>query len=429
MTVRGIVYDSLHSRPLSGAFVSIGARSAISDSLGSFALTEIAPGTYRVAAQHDEIDRLGLSAIGASVTVTDGRELVSLSLPSFAGFWRLECGQAAPPADTGFVFGTVRPARAGTTVSASWIDIAARGTSISQKMRTLEVVTDARGNFALCGVPTTTGLTIHASSDSLASGAFDLGPLDQERVLRRDLTLLDPAAAPRARYIGKVLADSGKPVAGAEVSIPELGLSLVTGVNGEFRLDSVTPGSRRILVRKIGYAETQSIEDFQSGERLTREIVMERITTLDSVSVTAKPLARDEAMRAFEEHRRMGLGKFITAAELAKQRGAKLSSLVLQFPSLLYDFRTGLVSSKRGIKSTRQATCLIPIYLDGILQNRGAVQGRSAIGDLKIDDFPPDILAGLEYFPGGASVPIEYARLNHDCGVILLHSRYKTKKH
>jgi hypothetical protein len=124
----------------------------------------------------------------------------------------------------------------------------------------------------------------------------------------------------------------------------------------------------------------------------------------------------------------MGLGKFITAVELEKQRGAKLSSLVVQFPGLLYDFTTGLVSSKRGIKSTRQATCPIPIYLDGVLQNRGAVQGRSLIGDMKIDDFPPDILAGLEYFPGGASVPIEYARLNHDCGVILLHSRYKTEK-
>jgi hypothetical protein len=60
--------------------------------------------------------------------------------------------------------------------------------------------------------------------------------------------------------------------------------------------------------------------------------------------------------------------------------------------------------------------CRIALYLDGV---------RLAI---PFDEVPPETLAGLEYYPGAASVPIEYARLNNQCGVILLHSRYKVGK-
>src|SRR5688572_916741 len=164
VTVRGVAYDSLHARPLAGAFVAIGSRGVTADSVGRFAIEGVAPGSYRVTAQHDAIDRFGMSAIGAQVRVTDWRAPIVVSLPSFAGLWRLACGPNPPGADTGFVFGTVRSARAlrPTSVSASWIDIAANGTRISQKVRTLEVEADSLGNFALCGVPTTTGLSLRA---------------------------------------------------------------------------------------------------------------------------------------------------------------------------------------------------------------------------------------------------------------------------
>src|SRR4051794_11986464 len=79
VTVRGVVYDSLHSRPLAGAFVAIGSKLATSDSTGRFTIPDVAPGTYRVTALHDVIDRLGISAIGTQAKVTDGRDQVTLA--------------------------------------------------------------------------------------------------------------------------------------------------------------------------------------------------------------------------------------------------------------------------------------------------------------------------------------------------------------
>jgi hypothetical protein len=430
VTVRGIAYDSLHARPLGGAFVTIGQRGVSTDSAGRFTIEGVAPGSYRVTAQHDDIDRLGMSAVGALVRVTDGRDPIVVSLPSFEGLWRLVCGPTPPGADTGFVFGTVRSrgATRAAKVYASWIDIAASGTKISQKLRTLEVEADSVGSFALCGVPTTTGLSLRASADSAESGEFQVAPLDRERVVRRDLTLdthaADAVMAGRASISGRVLADSGRgPLADADVTLIDIGQSASTNTRGEYGFTALPPGSHRLWVRKIGYEEVEVGVDVEEEQHAERDVVMHRITKLDSVAVTAKVLPRDEALRLFEEHRKMGLGKFLTLEELEKKPGVKLSSLLMQWRGMFIPTGNPLNTwplSTRGAKSINGG-CRVAVFFDG-RQLDPAV-------DLDLDHIaPPDILAGVEWYPGAASVPPEYVRLNAQCGVLVLHSRYKVGK-
>jgi hypothetical protein len=426
VTVRGVVYDSLHARPLAGAMVSIGELLSTTDSAGRFTLGGVAPGTYRVTAQHDAIDRLGMSAIGTKATVTDGAEPVRLSVPSFAGFWRLECGDKAPVRDTGFVFGTVRGKRGArtVTVSASWIDVVASGTKFSQKLRTLEVNADSAGSFALCGVPTSTGLSLRAVADSLESGSFDVAPMDDERVLRRDLAIFDPAVEPAAMFTGKVVADSGGAgLARANVVLTDLGLEATTDENGAFSFPGLPPGSHRVYARRIGYGEVETAIDVHAGDHVERDITMARLTMLDSMMVFAKPLARDEAMRVFEEHRKVGLGKFLTLADLEKARGMNLSTLVRGWPGMSVPSNPNPVNrdpvSTRGPRSINGGACKIAVYLDGIpVSYKG----------LHFDEVKPEELAGLEYYAGPATTPVEYASLGNVCGVILMHSRYKTGK-
>ena len=76
--------------------------------------------------------------------------------------------------------------------------------------------------------------------------------------------------------------------------------------------------------------------DFEEGERRERNIVLTRMAMLDSVTVVGKRLARDEQMRVFEEHRKIGLGKFLTVEELQKARGLHLSSLMRQWPGIQF---------------------------------------------------------------------------------------------
>jgi hypothetical protein len=195
VSVRGLAYDSLHGKPLAGAFVGIAGTSlsAISDEQGRFTFAAVAPGAHRIVMQHDALDAVGLTAAGARANVTDGNDVVVVAVPSFATLWRAACGSTPPGIDTGFVFGTVR--RGSTPVpkaivSVSWIDLFQDSTkAVRQKQKVMEVDADSLGNYAACGVPTTTGLSARAASDPLYGVWVDIAPMDRERIARRDLSL------------------------------------------------------------------------------------------------------------------------------------------------------------------------------------------------------------------------------------------------
>jgi hypothetical protein len=424
VTVRGVVYDSLHMRPLAAAMVSIGQRTTSSDSVGRFTILGLEQGVYRVSAQHHAIDRLGISAIGAELRVGNLPEMVYLGIPSFQNLWRVECGPRPPSDDAGFLFGTVRTTRrrGAVEVSASWINLSVEGTALSQKLNTLTVTADSLGNYALCGVPASTGFNVRATGpDSSASGTFDIPPLDSERVVRRDLRLVDRTVRATAMIAGRVLDDAGRGISGAEVTLVNADATTTSDSRGGYSFTELAPGSYRADVRKIGYAEKSQGVDVEADERLQLDVILSPMTMLDSVSVVGKILPRDEGMRVFEERRKIGLGKFLSATDLEKARGANLSTLIRQWPGIYIPpgraARDRDPQSRRGIKSIMGGGgCRIALYLDGV---------RLAI---PFDEVPPETLAGLEYYPGAASVPIEYARLNNQCGVILLHSRYKVGK-
>jgi hypothetical protein len=429
VTVRGVVYDSLHSRPLGGAFVAMGAKMTTSDSTGRFTFADVPPGTYRVTAQHDAIDLLGISAIGAQVRVTDGKDPITVALPSFRTMWRQVCGLTPPGLDTGFVFGTVRGA-SNATVTASWIDIITAGTTVSQKAKIMEVSADSLGNFTLCGVPTTTGLTLRAAvvidakdsngQETLSSGAYDIAPMDQERVARRDITI----GRRLSGISGKVLADSGRgPIANAELVLTDIGAVTSSNDRGEYEFTQLPAGSHRLYVRKIGYAEAEMIVELAEAEKRQRDIIMNRVTILDSMQVKAKYTPREEGMRVFEENRRLGLGKFITQAQLDSANGRSLPQFIVQLPAIrVWQERSGPEAGKykaawvgRGPKtfgSRGSGSCAMMVFVDGV-----EVKGYD------LNDYPPSAVAGIEYYRGGAQTPPEYSRMNSGCGVIAIHLR------
>ena len=450
--LRGIAYDSLHGRPLSGAFVGIAGLSvsAMSDSLGRFVLPAVPKGTHRVVMQHDVLDAIGISAAGARAVVTDGRDSVIVAVPSFATLWRAACGTQTPGVDTGFVFGTVvrggRPVPL-ATVAASWIDLYVDSTkAVRQKQKLMEADADSAGNFALCGVPTTTGLSLRANVGSSFGVWTDVAPLDNERIARRDLTII--AVSPMrfdvpttTAFSGRVTRDSTDlPVADAEVILADVGLTARTNERGEFRITGVTPGAHMVQVRKIGYTFSDQQMEFAGGAPTVRNLAMSRITTLDSLNVTARPMPPDEAMRTFDEHRKTGLGKFITRAELEKQRDRRMSDIVAQFPGVsIMHGKSGqaYLGSRTPVKSIRgevcqpikqddpddmrrpykpcPEACYARIFVDGVQISQNEMPN--------INRIDPAQLEGVEYYRGGAQLPIQYNVLNARCGVLVLHTR------
>jgi hypothetical protein len=204
--LRGVAYDSLHGRPLVGAFIGIPGLTvtAVSDSMGRFVLPAVPRGTHRVIMQHDVLDAIGIPGAGAQVVVTGERDSVVIVVPSLSTLWRAACGTVAPAsADSGFVFGSVlhgSQAVPGATVAASWIDLYVDSTkAVRQKQKLMEVETDSSGTFALCGVPTSTGLSLRATIGNYGSVWIDVPPLDKERIARRDLAIIGLGTAVSAR--------------------------------------------------------------------------------------------------------------------------------------------------------------------------------------------------------------------------------------
>jgi hypothetical protein len=451
--LRGVAYDSLHGRPLAGAFVGISGMnvSAVSDSFGRFVFPSVPKGTHRVVMQHDVLDAIGLSAAGARAVVTGDRDSVIVAVPSFATLWRAACGSAPlPDADAGFMFGSVARANQpvpSATVVASWLDLSKDSTgAVRQKQKLMETDADSAGNFALCGVPTTTGLSLRASSGTSFGVWTDVSPLDRERVGRRDLSI---AAISTMRFdvpstislTGHVQRDSTKaPIADAEVIISDLGVSGMTNGTGEFRIAGVPAGQHKVLVRKIGYAFSEQTIEVDAAAPVSLTLMMSRITTLDSVNVTARNTPRDEAMRLFEENRKIGLGKFFTRADLEKARDRRMIDLLGQLPGTKPQTGSGgegWLLSNRGTKSISPpceapkqdhpengrrvgppctTACYPHVFLDGVDVSPTEVPN--------INRFSPDQIEAIEYYAGAAQVPPEYNRLNRAaCGVILIHTR------
>src|SRR4051812_15917360 len=91
--VRGVVFDSIHSRPLADAFVGVvgGSLSTQTDARGRFQFDSVPGGTYLVVAQHPALDSLGFPGISQRVHFA-GNEEVRIATPSFAALWRRMCG-------------------------------------------------------------------------------------------------------------------------------------------------------------------------------------------------------------------------------------------------------------------------------------------------------------------------------------------------
>jgi hypothetical protein len=358
------------------------------------------------------------------------------------------------------VFGTVQrggqPA-ARSVVTASWLDLSMDSTNaVRQKQKLMEVDADSSGNFSLCGVPTNTGLSLRANIGNSVGVWTDVPPLDKERITRRDLAIVAVTptgfALPQTTaFTGHVQRDStGAPVPDAEVIIADLALSGSTDARGQFRIAGITPGQHRIQIRKIGFSFTEQSIDF-GAENVDRTLTMTRITTLDSVMVTSRYSPNDEAMRLFEENKKLGLGKFFTREDLEKSRDRAMVDILSQLPGtkpLSVMGGLGYILSSRGTRSMGGGDCQptmqdhpaadtaarrrvragqsppLPcltgcyphVFLDGADVSPTEVPN--------INRFTPDQLEAIEVYAGGAQVPPEYNRLNKSyCGVIILHTR------
>ena len=423
----------MRGEPLAGAFVTLagptsGMRSALSDEHGRFRFDSVAPGTYRLALQHAAFGTLGLSGTATQVRVTDGRDTVHLSTPSFATLWRFECGGAPPSADTGFVFGTVRSAATrkpavGSRVTLRWTDLALdKETGVAERPWRADGVADSSGEFRVCRVPSAVILQARAAAHpadpaAASSGVVDLVP-NGYRVRRLDV-VVGEAAMRRGVVSGFVVTSAGSPVRGATVTAED-SLAARSDSTGRFVLANVPSGTHQLESHFVGMAPTFVVADVYPNDTARVTITMAPVATLAPVNVRSRLTMQQLLARGFDERRLMGLGRYRDSTELAKY--SMIATVLNEIPGVKAGSKNvaGLDRvSLRGMKGRGQ--CEANIWVDGVLAHQDPVFGIDELAHLT-----PSDLAAVEVYTRDVDTPGQFQGLTQKtraCGSVVIWTK------
>jgi hypothetical protein len=491
----GAVRDSITGDPLAGATVQLvpaatpqaAVESAVADSAGAYRFEAVAPGRYWVTFLHPRLDSLGLEPPQRPVTVAAGGGPVraDLGVPGATALATAVCG---PGSRDGALLGRLLDAESGAPAAAGvvrvrWGEVTVGVGGVRRAVRELRAPVGAGGRFAACDVPTGQDVRVEARaparsdgapSDSLASGTVDLR-FDDARALYRDLWVARDAGRPPERELpvrapgsgaeavrpaapdapapaagawrrgtaalaGRVRRPDGRPFAGARVLVRGTGAAdtlAVTDAEGAYRLAALPAGTRSVDVLAVDFTPVRAAVDLRPGRVTALDVALtRRVAALAEVRVYAASI---RAGSEFALRRRLGIGRFLTAADLARFGARSAGDAVAAVPGLrVADTRFG-----RPVVVGRQG-CTPTVYVDRQpvtdLNAPSAAAGWQGLpdgvpnpntprGTATLDDWVrlPEI-GGVEAYPNGAEAPPQYPvrgvnRLDAGCAVVLIWTK------
>ena len=397
--ITGVVVDSLHGRPLTGAQISVeGLNSlAMTDSAGRFTIDSVPPGKYRIGVFHPLLDSLALSIASPQLQVfADSTLGVILATPSAPTFIRLVCGSIQVDTMAGIgpsvVVGRVLDAEteapaAGIRVTLSWTDIqAGANIGVRRIQRTRDTMTGPTGGFRFCNLPPSVNGVARAIVSTADSGAVSR-PLAINGHLIVALVLHVPGSAKPATgthgsassdgsapastapstgsvLTGRVMRSDGTgPLPGAQVTVLGSQVTTVTNDSGDFTMRGLSAGTRTLAVRAVGWEPVTMPVDLAVHE--PRKVVVPlqiRTAALKAVVVTA---TRDAALKrvGFDSRRHTGIGHFIGPDDIEKRSPFEFVDIMSGTPGVMRhpgpygeDYLTG----------TRGASSCVTYIVDGV---------------------------------------------------------------
>lgn len=254
------------------------------------------------------------------------------------------------------------------------------------------------------------------------------------QVLPFALAVLAPAllGAQQSVLRGRVLADSTeRPVAGARIEFPQLGLSAVSDSAGRFRIAGIAPGVHALQVRVIGFGPAVTTLAFTGRDSIEAEVVLSATAQpLPTVTVRTPPRLPPK-LAEFEARRAEGFGRFITQAELERRESSLTSDILRRVPGLnlirdaytgsAYYVAAGRTSAPAGSlrRAGRPDPCFAAVAIDGAF----VYTGQSNEPKFDINNVSPGTIAGIEYYAGPASMPAKYNATRGSCGLLLIWTK------
>ncbi len=427
-SVFGTVVDSLHGGWLSGAEVTLTGttRVAVTDSLGRFRFDSVPTGTRQLGIFHPLLERLGISIGSHPFTLgSDSAGILVVAVPSGRSLLRQLCNVRPNEKKSGALTGRVIDPDNGAPVQGSrvtfqWTDYEVKGRKIlNLKPNAVVAVTDEMGTFKACGLPTDVPVRIHAFRSGIQAPDMEveIGPVP---VVAIDIAIRSPDSRSMGIVSGWITDQTGSAVPGSYVGIEGSGLSTMTDSAGYFAVSGVTTGTQILVARKIGYSAVSFPVLVTPGRQPGVSYMMAKsVPVLEDVRVLAN--ANTGLSRVgFSRRRETGLGTFLLAADIEKQRNPRLSDILARVSGLTHDplKGRGFIKSTRDAKSTAEQAC-ISMFIDGtewIMASPGYVD----------EAVLPARIAAIEvYHP--LDVPPEYSSLRN-CTTILVWTKFRILK-
>ncbi|MEN9818785.1 MAG: hypothetical protein RLZ32_2665 [Gemmatimonadota bacterium] len=426
-TVRGLVHDSLSGLPLVGASVQLVSRdrarpfgaTAVTDAAGAFAFADVADGDYTLGFFHPLLDTLGVEAPAQPLRVRDARaDRAVLSVPSAATLHTAVCGPSPHPERGVLVMGLVQHAATGAAmegaaVRGEWLEFRLGNGGLTRTIGQRVVTAGASGWYALCGVPAPGTVVLQALTGPDSTDRLEV-ELPESGVVRQPLLLgpaHPPAGAAMVLATGTVRTGSnGRPLANALVTVA--GRTARTDERGQWRLTDAPAGTRTLEVRAVGYFPVRQVVQVVADAPPIQVALVTLRSVLDTVKVLAN-YNRYSQLQEFSQRARSGMGRFLTAEQIAQRVPVVTSDLFTAIPGVyLEQGAMGPMLTMKGVFADR---CTPAVYLNGFHL------GATSLTDIDML-VKPEALLGVEVYAAGF-VPPQFEPGMSGCGSLVFWTR------
>ncbi|HEV7991772.1 MAG TPA: TonB-dependent receptor [Gemmatimonadaceae bacterium] len=430
--IEGTITDSVYVAPLAGATLHAmragaepeSALVSTTDRRGHFEFARVPAGRYSVTFTSAMLDSLEYGGPVAEVTVAAGKSVqVTLAVPSSATLRAAACPGVSFQPGTGALLGVVSDADterplAGAEVVVAWTELSVDSVkrTFASKEHSARAKVDEVGQYRLCGLPAGESLLMQVQHGGRAGSALRAS-IGEAGVLVRKLSFsstgarrlaadVDPDAellAGSASVAGAVRDAGGASVVGAQVRVLGTAPSVRTDGDGRFLLGGLPAGTHELEVRHLGFGFVRRPVELRGGGVALTEVQLERVVSLDSVSVIVRRLRYPE----FESRRRWSVdGKFLDQEEIERRHPTSMSHLVAMLPGFVVQENGGPAIVMNLRSSGLGGLCPVNIVIDGI-------QGQN------INDVQPSEVGAIESYPRGGG-PLQYKDW---CGMIVIWTK------
>lgn len=370
----GKVLDSATGRPVPAARVVLSGTTdtTMTDASGQFRMDDVLPGAYTVRVHTAELDSIA-GFHQTSMLLVDRFADTEVRIPTASQMLAQWCpavrsnepGASGPP---GLLFGSMN-AHDGSPVDNAhvavvWAEYLLTSSSAAQTSRTRAAVTDGRGMYRLCGVPTDHQLLFQTAFD----GNMSPTPLRIERVSRT--RRYDVRLDTNRRRVAPA-------VAAAPAAAPAQALT------------PVEVSAERVVIPEFEARRAAGIGHFITRADLDKA-KQQRMGDLIAKVPGARVWRARTGSSAWVATGRGSGGQRMPAGDAADQR-----------------------------RGAGQA-CYADVWLD----NANVYTYRVGAALFDVNSIPPQHIEAVEVYPNSATIPLRYARgASQQCGVLIIWTR------